>query len=324
MKRPPPLTDAQKQRLARLEPLLSNAARTGDFKSAKALTAELQGILRPTGHHMRLFQSKNWFFESALEAGKIGLARQGFEGIRASVSPTTRLYLEATALLAVCHLRDGDIEAAKPYMAEVLANTEVIQSDFQRRVFKRRLIDRFNEEAVLASLRKCGTDHLDPDELEIDAGQLIQTKTEDEMFLSMGELTPEHSVDILLRIEEFALKQLPEGDLRYLPGPKERTERREVGKIVFGSFKRTLWRSLCDPESDIYQAWFHQGMGVVLDKKYIGSAVVATFSGLGIGIKALAVSATALLIKFGLEVFCDVYQPEALMEARSQRKNKKK
>jgi len=324
MKRPPALTEAQKRRLARLEPRLRNAARIGDFAAAKALAAELQGVLRPTGHHMRLFQSKNWLFEAALEAGEITFARQGFEGIRSAVRPATRLYLEATALLAVSYLRSGDIETAKPHMAEVLANTEVIQSDFQRRAFKRRLIDRFDEEAVLASLRDCGTDYLVPDIIEMEAGQLIQAKTEDEMFLSLGELTPEHSVDILLRIEEFGLKQLPEGDLKYLPGPKVRTERRDVGKIVFASFKRTLWRSLCDPASDIYNAWFHQGMGVVLDRKYIGAAVVAVFSGFGIGLKALAVSATALLIKFGLEIFCEVYKPEALMESRGIRKKKAK
>jgi len=324
MKRPPPLTDAQKRRIKSLEPRLRNAARTGNFANAKALAVELQGILRPTGHHMRLFQSKNWLYEAALEDDKIGLASQGFEGIRTAVKTSTRLYLEATALLAVCHLRKGDIEAAKPYMAEVLGNTDIIQSDFQRRSFKRRLIDRFDEEAILASLRDCGTEHLDASALEAAAGQLIQANTEDEIFLSLGEMTPEHSVDILLRIEEFALKQLPAGDLKYLPGPKERTERREVGKIVFSSFKRTLWRSLCDPDSDIYKAWFHQGMGVVLNKKYIGCAVVAMFSCFGIGIKALAVPATALLIKFGLEVFCDVYQPEALMEGRSVRAKKKR
>ena len=64
-------------------------------------------------------------------------------------------------------------------------------------------------------------------------------------------------------------------------------------------------------------------MGSVLDKKYIGGSVVAAFTGLGIGLKPLAVSAIALLIKFGLEVFCDAYQPEALMEGRGVRKNKK-
>ncbi|MCZ7556097.1 MAG: hypothetical protein M5R41_06825 [Bacteroidia bacterium] len=322
MKKPPPLTEAQKRRLGLLEPQLRNAARTGNFTDAKILAAELQSILRPTGHHMRLFQSKNWLFEAALEAGEVVFARQGFEGIRSSVQPKTRLYLEATALLAVCYLRSGNIEEAKPFMAEVLVNTNVIQSDVQRRVFKRRLIDRFDEEAVLASLRDCGTEDLSPEDLEEEAGKIIQTRTEDEMFLMLGERTPEHSVDILLRINEFALKQLPKADLKFLPGPKERTERREVGKIVFASFKRILWRSLCDPESEIYQAWFNQGMSLVLNKKYIGGAVVATFSGLGIGLTALAVPAVALLIKFGLEVFCDVYHPEPLMEARTVRKNK--
>jgi len=324
MKRPPRLTDEQKRKLANIEPRLRNAARIGDLNNAKKLAAELQGILRPTGHHMRLFQSKNWLFEAALEAGETQLAIQGFEGIRTSVTPTTRLYLEATALLAVCHLRNDDIESAKPFMKEVLANCEIIQSDHQRRIFKRSLIDRFNEEAVLASLRNCGSDHLDPVDVEADAGRLIQTKTEDELFLELGEKTPEHSVDVLLRIDEFALKQLPIGDLKFLPGPKVRMERREVGKTVFASFKRTLWRSLCDSESDIYKTWFHQGMGVVLDKKYIGAAVVATLSGMGIGLKALAVSATALLVKFGLEVFCDRYKPEALMEVRSHRARPRK
>jgi hypothetical protein len=209
-------------------------------------------------------------------------------------------------------------------MAEVLSNHDVIKSDFQRRAFKRRLIDRFDEEAVLASFRNCGTDHLDASEIEAEAGKFVQTKTEDEMFLFLGEKTPEHAVNILLRIEEFALNQLHDLDRKYLPGPKFLSERREVGKIVFSSFKRTLWRSLCDADSDIYKAWFHQGMGVVLDKKYIGAAVVATFTGMGIGLQALAVSATALLIKFGLEVFCDVYQPEALMEGRSERAKPKK
>jgi hypothetical protein len=324
MKRPPALNDAKKRRLARLEPMLRRAARIGDLDKAKSVAAELQDILRPTGHHIRLFQSKNWLFEAALEAGDIAWAIQGFEGIRASVKPSTRLYLEATALLAVCYLRKNDIESAKPFMAEVLSNCEVIKSDFQRRAFKRRLIDRFDEEAVMASLRNCGTEKLDSSEIEKAAGQFVQTKTEDEMFLALGEKTPEHVVNVLLRIEEFALKQIHDLDRKYLSSPKLLTERREVGKIVFSSFKRTLWRSLCDPESDIYKAWFHQGMGVVLDKKYIGAAVVAAFAGMGIGLNALAISATALLIKFGLEVFCEVYQPEALMEGRSLREKPKK
>ncbi len=69
MKKPPPLSDAHKRRLAILEPKLRHAARIGDFEAAKVLAYEIQGILRPTGHYVRLFQSKNWLFEAALESG---------------------------------------------------------------------------------------------------------------------------------------------------------------------------------------------------------------------------------------------------------------
>jgi hypothetical protein len=77
-----------------------------------------------------------------------------------------------------------------------------------------------------------------------------------------------------------------------------------------------MWRSLCDSRSEIYQAWFGQGLSVVLDKKYFATAVTAMLLNLGIGIKALAVSATALLIKLGLEVYCDRFRPDAVMSAR--------
>jgi hypothetical protein len=54
-----------------------------------------------------------------------------------------------------------------------------------------------------------------------------------------------------------------------------------------------LWRSLCDPKSDVYKAWVGEGLGAVLNKKVIGFAVVAAFADLGIGLKALAVPAAA-------------------------------
>lgn len=83
--------------------------------------------------------------------------------------------------------------------------------------------------------------------------------------------------------------------------------------------KRVLWRSLCDPENDIYKAWFEKGMGIVLSKKYIAIALVASLSGSGLGYKALAVSTTALAMKFGIEVFCERFQPEGIMDTRPKR-----
>ncbi len=92
--------------------------------------------------------------------------------------------------------------------------------------------------------------------------------------------------------------------------------REKVGKTVFSSVKRVLYNSLCDPKSDIYQTWFTNGMKAVLDKKYISAAVIAALSGLGIGIRALAISVVALIIKFGIEVYCEKFKPQNLMELR--------
>ena len=59
----------------------------------------------------------------------------------------------------------------------------------------------------------------------------------------------------------FSRKQLPAADIKLLADPRDRINDEEVGRTVFSSIKRVLWRSLCDPSSDIYQAWFHKGMG---------------------------------------------------------------
>ncbi len=80
-----------------------------------------------------------------------------------------------------------------------------------------------------------------------------------------------------------------------------------------------LYRSLCDPESDVYKAWFGQGLMAVLDKRYLAIAVATALSGMSIGIKALGVSITALLIKIGIEVFCDRYKPSGVMDVRSEK-----
>jgi len=73
---------------------------------------------------------------------------------------------------------------------------------------------------------------------------------------------------------------------------------------------------LCDPESDIYKAWFSSGLNFVLEKRYLGAAIAAAFLNIGVGIKALAVSATALVMKFGIEVYCERFKPDLLMENR--------
>src|ERR1051325_5758591 len=57
------LTEVQRKRLAVLEPKLKAAARLGQYDKAIAITADIQELLRPTGHEMRLQQVKLGFLK---------------------------------------------------------------------------------------------------------------------------------------------------------------------------------------------------------------------------------------------------------------------
>lgn len=316
MSRPPILTDDQKEKLNRLEPSLREAAKKGDYSSAKRITHEIQNILRPTGHETRLMQAKNWLFEAALESGEIDTAIPGFIGIRKKVARNTRVYLEATSLLAVCLLRKGEIDKAEPLMAEALRNELVIKSERRRKEFRLNIIQRFEEEATVASFRGKYSEKFSAEELQNEAGKLVQCQTEDEIFTTLGKNSPPETKYLILRIEQFARKQLPKGDLKYLADPRDRIKDEQVGRTVFSSVKRVMYRSLCDPTSEIYKVWFNKGIGFVLNKFYIGSAITTVLADLGIGMKAVAIPIVALVIKFGIEVYCERFKPVGIMIER--------
>ena len=141
--------------------------------------------------------------------------------------------------------------------------------------------------------------------------------TEDEIFEYLGQSVPPEVVGFIVKVDQLARKQLSVKEVHYLPAPRELVKKSAVGRTVFGATKRVLWRSLCDPESDIYKAWFEKGMGFVLSGKFVAGALIAAAAGQGLGYKALVVSMTAMAMKFGIEVFCDRYQPEGIMDARS-------
>lgn len=57
-------------------------------------------------------------------------------------------------------------------------------------------------------------------------------------------------------------------------------------------------------------------VGVVIDKKYITTAIAVALTGSGIGIMALVISAAALVLRFGLDIYCDRYKPSGITEFR--------
>lgn len=311
-----PLSEEQKRQLKLLEPSLKLASARRDFEECERLTDYIQNLLKPTGHTTRLMQSKNWLFETAMETGKVDYAIKGFIHVREKSSKGTRLYLEATALLAICYLRKKDLAKAKPYMIEALRSEKNIKSEIRRSDFRVSLAKRFNEEALLASVSSETKEHIDIDKVQEDAAKLIQTKHEDEILELLGSNIPENALDFIERVNKESKNLLSYEEKLRLPSPATFQQKNKLGKGLLTAFQTVIWQSLCDPNSDVYKIWFTNGLQAVLDKKYLTTAIVTTLAGLNIGFYAITVYLTSLLIKIGIETFCTAYQPNNLMALR--------
>lgn len=311
-----PLSESQKNKLKILEPALRLAASHRDYEQAKKITQEIQSILRPTGHETRLMQAKNYLFETALETGKIDTAISGFVGVRQKSAKSTRLYLEATTLLAICYLRKKDLKSARPYMIEAFKYEKNIKSPSRRTEFKVGLAKKFDEEALLASLATGSITAFNIDQIQSDAGELIRTKHEDEILELLGASAPESALTFTKEVHKEASNFLSYEEKLLLPSPESFEQKKKLGKGILSAFQAVIWKSLCDKDSDIYKMWFTNGMQAVLDKKYLTIAITGALSGLSIGVDAIAVYLTALLIKIGIEVFCDTYTPTSIMRMR--------
>ncbi len=314
----PGLADSQKIRLSRLEPQLKIALQRKDFKSAQNIIFDMRSFLTPTGHYAKLMEYKNQVYELAIEIGEYDIAERELKVSREKINDNTRVYLEATALLAICYLRTKRYEMAKPYIREVLQNERAIKSEKARKVFHKAIIERFVEESVLFSLRDDYVNALDIDEIQSLTVEILRlNENTEELYKSLGRSVPTHTRQILVQIDDYSKNQLSPSERLMLPSHNEAIKDEVVGKTVFSSLKRVIYNSLCDQKSDVYKALFSSGgMGIVLDKKYITPAVVSALVGMGIGIKALAVSAVALIIRFGLDVYCEHNKPVGIMEIR--------
>jgi hypothetical protein len=297
--------------LAEIEPALRRCLRNADLVTAKRLVTEIQPVLRATGHATRLLQIKNWLFTCALEARELDFATSGFEGNRKLAGRGTRIFLEATASLGICYLRLGDIQKAKVHVREAIECVNNIQSDRRREQFHKRYLARLEEEIVLFGVVGSTTSEIDVAALQEGAVQLLP-KSEDELFEMMGQNLPGHSVQLLLDVQEFYRKALPIPDRKALPCPTTSDRTREIGRKVGSAFKHVAWRSICDPDSDLYKAWSNN-LEYVYNKRLLAGALAAAFKSWKITCFALIVAITAYVIKFGATVFCKAFAPESLM-----------
>ncbi len=311
------LTDKQKDRLKVLEPKLNKAIQEQDFENAKNLVVDIQSLLRPTKHYVRLIQSKNKLYELAIELNKCDFALNGLLSNEKILNENTRIYIETISLIAICYLRMKEIENAKKYIQKVLKNHKVIKTQRTREIFHSEIINRFNEEVALATLTNVLSANLDEEEIERESIRIIQTLTEDEIYSMIGKSSPQVTKDLIYLVYDYSTKQLPSAERLALPNPDQKVKDKEVGLTVFESIKRVVYNSLCNPESDIYKTWFNNGMQVVLSKGYIKSAVISCLINIGFGVSMIAASIIALITKFGIEVYCTKYKPKYVSEIRN-------
>jgi hypothetical protein len=81
-----------------------------------------------------------------------------------------------------------------------------------------------------------------------------------------------------------------------------------LGVKVVDSIKRVSWRSVCDPESEIYNIWSKQVPGF-FNKGYFASSIAATCAKFSIGIPILVIGVVAIITKYSAEEFCEKFKP---------------
>ena len=313
------ITSQQSERLNhRLETLLpqfKKAIGAREFDKAKVVIADLQDVLRGLNKTAKLVEVKNQFFELALDQHQYDFAIEGFLSNRSLVTSKTRLHLEATALLAIAYLRKQDIERAKPFIKDVLQNRNIIKSAATRAKFNKEIIARFDEEIALFSLKTDCKFDIDENELH-NLSIAVQDLSEDQLYEEIGKSLPRSTKELMYEVDKFAKNQLTYTELKALPSSEELVKNDLAGKTVFSAIKLVIYKSLCDPNSEVYKIWYTNTVGVIIDKKFITSAVIFALTGFGIGAKALLIPAAALVIRFGLDVYCEKYKPAGITEFR--------
>nr|WP_320116525.1 hypothetical protein [uncultured Desulfuromonas sp.] len=317
MGRPQKIPASQLKRVHRLELMLEEAANNGELEKAKLALDELKVILSKFDHRARILQGYLKLYEASLEAWELGIAQKGFEYVRKNTSKKTRTYLEATALLAIAHLREQNLQKAEPFIVEVLKNDSVIKSKETRIHFRKEIIERFDQEGILAALAKILPESYDNDQIHKEAlALLMEGKNEEDLQEIIGARAPQSVKDFLFKIDQFGKNILPHHERLLLPSPKDIINNRQAGGVIFAGIKRRAYKYICDEKSEVYQAWVHGGIDAVLSKGYVASAVVGALTDVKIGMSSIAVGISALLMKHGITNFCERNRPTPIMGLR--------
>lgn len=298
--------------LRKLEPQLRAHVKAADLTAVEATIRRIQGLFINDRDHHRVLRAKNWYYQCLLEHGKTEDAKAGLEAVQQRSKEGTRLYLEATALLAVCYLRLQMIDKAKDALRVVVTRINTIGSVVRRHQFQERLLMRIDDEIILSQLIGRNEGTLEPEEMQKDAIRLLQTKSPDELYALIGDLLPASTGFLLGDVRDFATLMLPPCDQKALSAPRDTTPKETIGKKTEAALKRIGWRTLCAPDSSIYKMW-KQRIPNVFSEGYFAVAISTTLAQWKIGIPQLGIGILAIAMRYGCQDFCDTFKPEGLM-----------
>ena len=311
-------------RLRELEGELRAAVAKGQPEAAVECAGKIQMLFAPDRKHHRLLRAKLWAFEACLDENRLQYAETGFTGIRKLAAANTRLYLEATAFLGICHLRQKRTAKAKPLIREVINSASNIRSERRRRQFHKRFIGRIEEECVLSELIGTGGATLDPREIHDKAVLLLQQNNEQELTTLIGNLVPAAGILLLREVRDYSILQLPAPERKLLPAPKVAERPKNIGARALAVLRRIAWRAICDPDSTIYKAWSKK-IPKVYNEAYFATALTATFTNWKIGTPLLVSGVVAVVMKYTAHEFCEWAKPQGLMipvgDKESEQKN---
>lgn len=306
------LSEAHLSAIRPLEAELKRAVAACEPDAAIEAAAKIQSLLDFDRSHHRLLRAKLWAFEACVDANRLAYAESGLIGVRTRAGSSTRLSLEAGALLAVVLLRQKKTSEAKNLIRDVIGNINNITSDRTRHQFQKRLIARIEEECILAELIGTQDGPIDTNEVQAKAVLLLQRSSDDEILKLIGNAVPVASVNLLSDVRSYSILQLPAPDRKLLPPPEKAQEPKSIGKATFAILRRIAWKTVCKKDSPVYKMW-SKNIPEVFDKGYFSAAVLSTFGDFRIGLPLLASGVAALVMKYTAEEFCELAKPKGLM-----------
>lgn len=306
------LSATQLSALQLLEPELRQAVANAEPEKAIEIAGKIQEHFLNDRTHHRLLRAKLWAFESCVDANRIAYASSGLTVIRKLSAVTTRLYLEASALLSICLLRERKFADAKIIIKETVGNINNITSEKTRHKFQKRLIERIEEECIFTELMGTADAPLDQKEIEAKAVLLLQRSSDDEILKLIGNSVPSAGILLLRDVRSYSIEQLPVADRKLLPAPQKSEEPKVIGKTTFTLLRRIAWKTVCKPSSPIYKMWSKK-VPEVFNEGYFSAAILSTLGEFRIGLPLLASGILALIMKYSAEEFCELAKPKPVM-----------